>query len=226
MSAVPPSIGVLVVLCLILASSPSADSLRPGSYHHFPPDRQGAGTSLKRTLFDLIFKRLLDLQAKQEQERVESKEASEESSDPLSGVTRYVGVGYNLLRGSPDGDFDRGGIDPGIHRNLVVFEFTYNEGKTAYMNGPMSVPDQVNFQPSSSCSQNTKRTIYSGAKSYQKSLDFGLNAGGTYNNDILRSSIYNCADPGSGLVGSSTARTDLPPSVTKIVLLYSVLSSK
>ena len=36
--------------------------------------------------------------------------------DELSLVTKYVyaGMGYNLLMANPEGDFNRGGIDPGI----------------------------------------------------------------------------------------------------------------
>ena len=41
-------------------------------------------------------------------------EIAEEQIDRLSLVTRYAGIGYNLVRGNPEGDFNRGGIDPGI----------------------------------------------------------------------------------------------------------------
>ena len=34
--------------------------------------------------------------------------------DQLSLVTHYAGVGYNIIRGNPEGDFNRGGIDAGI----------------------------------------------------------------------------------------------------------------
>ena len=35
-----------------------------------------------------------------------------EQQDLLSLVTRYAGVGYNIIKGNPEGDFDRGGVDP------------------------------------------------------------------------------------------------------------------
>ena len=34
--------------------------------------------------------------------------------DALYPITRYAGMGYNLLRGNPEGDFKQGGKDPGI----------------------------------------------------------------------------------------------------------------
>jgi hypothetical protein len=107
------------------------------------------------------------------------QELAEEETDELTSVTRYVGVGYNLLKGSPDGDFLRGGVDPGILVNRIIFDFSYDEGKEAYYSGKVvKVPDQVNFQPIESCSARKHASAYSGEKSYQKSLKYGVNAKG------------------------------------------------
>lgn len=120
---------------------------------------------------------------KQQMEKMEqffdSEVAVDEMADLLQAVTRYVGVGYNLLRGSPNGDFDNGGIDPGILSTRTIFDFTYDEGREAFFRGKtVQVPDQVNFQPSSSCTRTSQNRAYSGAKSYQRALDLGVNAGG------------------------------------------------
>ena len=42
--------------------------------------------------------------------------------DELSLVTRYTGMGYNILMANPEGDFNRGGVDPGIKINKVYLQ--------------------------------------------------------------------------------------------------------
>ena len=37
-----------------------------------------------------------------------------EQIEQTSQLTRYAGLGYNLLQGNPDGDKNRGEVDPGI----------------------------------------------------------------------------------------------------------------
>lgn len=106
-------------------------------------------------------------------------EVAEEEADKASTLIRYVGIGYNVLQGCPDGSFDRGGIDPGIKPTREIFDFTYKEDREEfYRDITVQVPDQVNFQPISSCSGRSKTSAYSGAKNYQKSLGLGLNLGG------------------------------------------------
>ena len=102
-----------------------------------------------------------------------------ENADQLSLVTRYAGVGYNLIRGSPDGEFRTGGVDPGIKITRHIFGFTYDEGKMGnYMQESMDVPDQVNFQAFASCSSSKTESVYSGSKSYQSNLAVGVEADG------------------------------------------------
>lgn len=138
-------------------------------------------TSLKQTLIDVLLRKILQTSklANVEQKdewMMDNSNAVEKASDQLTAVTRYVGVAYHLLKGSPDGDFDVGGIDPGIRVTRVIFDFTYTKNVDGQ---ELAVPDQVNFHPLSGCSGNGQGNFYSGAKSYQKSLDLGLNAGGT-----------------------------------------------
>jgi hypothetical protein len=105
--------------------------------------------------------------------------AEEMQSDQLSLVTRYVGVGYNLIKGSPEGDFSYGGIDPGIKITRHIFDFTYNEGKQAnYLGEAMNVPDQVNFHATESCSASEVNRAYSGAASYRDDLSLGVEVEG------------------------------------------------
>ncbi len=53
-----------------------------------------------------------------------NEEIAQEQIDQLSLVTRYTGTGYNLVRGNPEGDFNRGGIDPGIRTTNEIFSHT------------------------------------------------------------------------------------------------------
>jgi hypothetical protein len=102
-------------------------------------------------------------------------------ADQLSLATRYVGIGYNLIRGSPEGDFNLGGNDPGIKITHHIFRFTYDENKMAsYLGSSMQVPDQVNFQAFSTCASSTEKKAYSGAKSYQEELSVNVEAEGKH----------------------------------------------
>lgn len=99
--------------------------------------------------------------------------------DQLSLVTRYAGVGYNIIRGNPEGDFNRGGIDPGIKTTRVILAHTYKSGKKAYYrSSTMDVPDQVQFHMSQSCASSSSVKAFSGRKSYMKELDTSVSVGG------------------------------------------------
>lgn len=105
--------------------------------------------------------------------------AKEMQSDLLSSATRFAGVGYNYIRGSPEGDFATGGRDPGVLITRRILKFTYTQGKQAtYLGSVMNVPDQVVFQPENSCLQNDRTRAYSGAQSYQQELAGGVSAEG------------------------------------------------
>ena len=100
-------------------------------------------------------------------------------ADQLSLVTRYAGVGYNLIRGSPDGEFSTGGVDPGIKITRHIFGFTYDEGKMGnYLQESMDVPDQVIFHAFASCSSSRTENVYSGSQSYQSGLAVSVEAEG------------------------------------------------
>ena len=92
-------------------------------------------------------------------------------ANKLSLVVRYAGTGYDLLKGSPEGDFNGGGIDSGIKKTREIFTHTYNSRKEAYYRGrSMKVPDQVSFHASESCAKKSTVKAYSGRKSYMDEL--------------------------------------------------------
>jgi hypothetical protein len=107
------------------------------------------------------------------------EEIAQEQINQLSLVTRYTGTGYNLVRGNPEGDFNRGGIDPGIRTTNEIFSHTYTMGKKAfYLGRGMAVPDQVNFHMTHSCAASQSVLAYSGRKSYMKELEKSVSVSG------------------------------------------------
>lgn len=109
------------------------------------------------------------------------EDIAQEQVDSLSLVTRYAGTGYNLIRGNPEGDFDSGGVDPGIKTTNEIFAHTYSKRKKAfYLGEAMDVPDQVNFHMSESCASSESMQAYSGRKSYMKELEGSVSLEGSY----------------------------------------------
>ena len=104
--------------------------------------------------------------------------ANVQERDALYPITRYAGMGYNLLRGNPEGDFELGGKDPGIQNTRWIFNLTYLMGREGYYGGTtVAIPDQVNFQPTQTCMAHSSTRAYSGQTSYQKELERNVNAG-------------------------------------------------
>lgn len=60
-------------------------------------------------------------------------EADLQELDALYPIARYAGMGYNILRGNPEGDFVQGGRDPGIHDTRWIFNLTYMSNKEVAM---------------------------------------------------------------------------------------------
>ena len=97
----------------------------------------------------------------------------------LSIVTRYAGTGYDLLKGNPEGDFNRGGIDPGIRKTREIFSHSYKSRKKVFYRGKrMKVPDQVSFHMSQSCAASRSVSAYSGRKSYMNELKTSVGVSG------------------------------------------------
>ena len=101
-------------------------------------------------------------------------DAAEESPKGL----HFVGVGYNLLEGNPEGgDLNSGGIDPGLLFARKIFRLTYNTSKLS-VDRKYSVPDQVSFAPRDTCVSTKTNDVVSGAESYQKDLSVDVEASG------------------------------------------------
>ena len=80
----------------------------------------------------------------------------------------FLGVGYNLLEGNPDGALSSGGIDPGLLLTRKILDMKYESYKP------------VVFVGRSSCkTEATKEVIYS-SKSYKKKLEVDVQAEGKY----------------------------------------------
>ncbi|KAM7429490.1 hypothetical protein ABFA07_019668 [Porites harrisoni] len=96
----------------------------------------------------------------------------------------FVGVGYNLLKGNPEGDARYGGVDPGLLITRKIFQLTWNTNKKSVDNR-FSVPDQVTFAPRLSCVRTYKKEVFFGSKSYQEKLNDDVQVSGDYGNDLL-----------------------------------------
>ena len=105
-------------------------------------------------------------------------DANMQERDALYPITRYAGMGYNFLRGNPEGDFDLGGKDPGIQNTRWIFNLTYSMGREGFYGGnTVAIPDQVNFHPTQTCMKKSSTRVYSGQTSYQNELERNINAG-------------------------------------------------
>ncbi|XP_033103529.1 uncharacterized protein LOC117106275 [Anneissia japonica] len=78
------------------------------------------------------------------------------------GGIDYLGIGYNLLYGNPDGSPATAAADPGLRPTWRVFDWTFNGGST---------PDQVSFAPSSSCAKSQKLELFHNAYAYASKFE-------------------------------------------------------
>ncbi|XP_078382883.1 uncharacterized protein LOC144665526 [Oculina patagonica] len=92
----------------------------------------------------------------------------------------FVGVGYNLLEGNPEGgDVSNGGVDPGLLFTRKIFKLTWKTNKVS-VDKKYIVPDQVSFAPRESCVTTNKKEVFSGTKSYQEKLNLDVESSGGY----------------------------------------------
>ena len=104
---------------------------------------------------------------------------AEATKGPPKGI-HFVGVGYNLLKGNPEGgSLSRGGVDPGLLVTMKIFRLTYEKNRKS-IDWKYRVPDQVSFAPRSSwnCQENTKNELVTGTESYQDELKLDVEASG------------------------------------------------
>ena len=82
------------------------------------------------------------------------------------GITNFVGVGYNIINGNPEGgDIHIGGVDPGFLVTRPILKLTYKDGLVT-SDLRYQVPDQVVFTPRSSCVRTSSQETVYGTESY------------------------------------------------------------
>ena len=102
------------------------------------------------------------------------------SAQNVAKGLRFLGVGYNLLKGNPEGDkLKHGGVDPGLLLTRKIFKLTWDARKTS-VDGKFRVPDQVVFVHRSSCVETTTNEVFSGTRSYQDKLSQDVEASGEF----------------------------------------------
>ena len=110
---------------------------------------------------------------------------------PPKGL-HYIGVGYNLLEGNPEGgQLSNGGVDPGLLFTRKVFKFTWDTNKVT-IDKTTSLPDQVSYAPRQSCVKTNQKEVVTGSKSYQEKLSVDVSASGKYWNLTKRSLWCSC----------------------------------
>ncbi|KAK6174005.1 hypothetical protein SNE40_017361 [Patella caerulea] len=83
----------------------------------------------------------------------------------------FIGIGYNLLKGNPDGGVgNQGGVDPGLNTLRHIFQLS-----------PGDVPHEVVYEKRQSCLDVKTIDIFYGAKSYQHKLGINIDASGKGN---------------------------------------------
>lgn len=101
-----------------------------------------------------------------------------EGQEPTPTGVRFVGVGYNIVDGNPEGgEGNNGGVDPGLLSTRQILSLTYNEARST--NGFL-VPDEVTFSPRQSCVKESSHSTFFGTKSYQDSLSISVDVSGNF----------------------------------------------
>ena len=94
-------------------------------------------------------------------------------------IDSYIGIGYDLLKGNPEGDFTLGGLDPGL-RLRSIFKLTDARGRPISRNS-QDLPTQIEHTRVHTCSSVHRVNAFSGTKSYQKKLDVNVKLSGIVN---------------------------------------------
>ena len=93
---------------------------------------------------------------------------------PLPEAIRYIGVGYNVIRGNPDGDFwARGGDDPGMLATRKILKLSDDSA---------SVPNELIYEHHDTCRKAHEFVFFHDPQSYQAQLMERITASGTYKN--------------------------------------------
>ncbi|XP_041464192.1 uncharacterized protein LOC121415136 [Lytechinus variegatus] len=105
---------------------------------------------------------------------------------PMPNGIRFLGIGYNILTGNPEGgDLSSGGVDPGLLVTRKFFQMTNKKNKLSH-NNKYRIPDQVVFEPRDSAkTDHSKKTFY-GAASYASKLSANVEVTGTYSGVLAK----------------------------------------
>ena len=96
------------------------------------------------------------------------------------GINNFVGIGYNILEGNPEGgDLYLGGVDPGLLVTRPIFQLTYNNHQLT-SDREYLIPDQVAFTPRSSCVTTKSQETFYGTESYIKRISVDVRMSGKW----------------------------------------------
>lgn len=113
----------------------------------------------------------------------------------LPECLQYAGVGYNIVRGNPDGNFwAQGGDDPGLMSTKKILK----------LSSVTAVPNEVVYEHHDACRSAHEFSFFSDPKSYQSKLLERVSSTGT-NNDALVSVAFSLS-PGAQAVEQQTRR--------------------
>ena len=107
---------------------------------------------------------------------------------PRTPAVDYLGVGYNLIDGNPEGDPEHGNVDPGLKHTRRMLALTYNANRRTN-DDKISLPDQATYSPRLSCTAEVKKSSYHGAKGYQKQLQVGVSVTASYKSSLYKFSF-------------------------------------
>ncbi|XP_074641133.1 uncharacterized protein LOC141898887 [Tubulanus polymorphus] len=98
----------------------------------------------------------------------ENKEIAASSDKNIPKSVNYVGVGFNVIRATPDPEEARmsGGVEAGVLYTRRIFKMTYKKKRTSVDNS-VQLPDQIEFATLRQCTKN--QAMYYDARSYKKS---------------------------------------------------------
>ena len=109
-------------------------------------------------------------------------EEADDSALPTPDGIAFIGSGYDLVRGNPDGqEIKNGGVEPGLLPAKRILEISYEKGRKSD-NNKYLVPDQIRFVVRNSCASSKTHSIITNSNSYQKELKVSVTAEGDYCN--------------------------------------------
>ena len=123
---------------------------------------------------------------------------------PRTPAVNYLGVGYNLVDGNPEGVPNNGNVDPGLKSTHRMLKLTYLTNRRTH-DDKIMIPDQASFLPRLSCSSKVQTSSYHGAKGYQRQLQVSVKASASGNYGLFGFAFTASAKFNNFQKGSSSA---------------------